>query len=185
MKTCKHCGSDKGFYTKVIMIQDYNCDGEPIGLEPCGNETKYATCYSCGKKILLSELQKGEKRMKTIPKKYIFTGSPETGRCRNVSPIGKELRKKELNELECPCCGEKALSQHGFDDDYYGSDIQHFIIECDNCSWVSPTGDLTDCGETISELKCWLEAYYLLGKPKDKIKEDLTLYFYPENKQTL
>lgn len=60
MKTCKHCGSDEGFYTKVTMVQNYNCDGEPIGLEPYGNETKYATCYSCGKKILLSELRKGE-----------------------------------------------------------------------------------------------------------------------------
>lgn len=115
--------------------------------------------------------------MKKIPKKYMVQGSYENGGWRKVSPIGQELQHKPLEELECPCCGEKAFYQH-FDEFMMG--IGDYYITCDNCDWACPTGSLMDCGETICELKEWLEAWYLLGKPRDRIDEDLTLEFYPE-----
>ena len=115
--------------------------------------------------------------MKTIPEAYMLKGSYESGGCRTISPIGRELYNKKLKELECPCCGQKALYQH-FNEIMMA--IGEYYIDCENCDWLCPTEPLSDCGENIAELKEWLEAWHLLGKPKDRINEDLTLEFYPE-----
>lgn len=114
--------------------------------------------------------------MKTIPKKYMFKGSYESGGCRTISPIGRELRNKKLKELECPCCNHKELSIANYGDGWY----EEYQIVCNNCDWQSPTERLSDYGEAACLVKEWLEAWYLLGKPKDRINEDLTLEFYPE-----
>ena len=52
---CKYCGSDKGYFTNIIGIQYYLCNGEPDGFK-IDKESRYATCYNCGKKVLLSDL---------------------------------------------------------------------------------------------------------------------------------
>ena len=114
--------------------------------------------------------------MKTIPKKYMIQGSYEGGGWRRVSPIGEELSKKDLEELECPCCGEKDLRVADYGD---GWNIEYQVV-CDSCDWQSPTESLSDYGEATCPFKTWFEAWHLLGKPKSRINEDLTLEFYPE-----
>lgn len=112
-----------------------------------------------------------------IPEEYMFKGSYEGGGGRTISPIGQEINKKKLEEIECPCCGEKSLriKDYGFD-----SMFPEYQVGCDYCDWDSPTGTLSDYGEAPCEFKCWLEAFELLGRPKERVTEDLTLIFYPE-----
>ena len=118
-----------------------------------------------------------KKKEKTIPKKYMFKGSYENGGFRDVSPIGKELANIPLEEIECPNCGKKHLEILDYSEPYVRDE---FIVECTHCYWQSPTGFIGDYGEAPCEFKDWLEAFYLLGRPKGKVNEDLTLYFYPE-----
>ena len=117
-----------------------------------------------------------KKKLK-IPKKYMWQGSYEKGGYRTKSPIGKEIDKKKLEEIECPCCGAKNLRIKD-----YGCDsmFPEYQVGCDSCDWDSPTGTITDYGEAPCEFKWWLEAFELLGRPVEKVNEDLTLYFYPE-----
>ena len=117
-------------------------------------------------------------RRPDIPKEYMFKGSYGNGGGRTVSPVGVELSKKMLEDLECPCCGEKAFYQH-FNEVMMG--IGEYYITCDCCDWECPVGSLSDCGENVAELKEWLEAFELLGKPKERVNEDLTLLFYPDD----
>ena len=49
-----------------------------------------------------------------------------------------------------------------------------------NCDWHSPTECLSDYGEATYPFREWLEAWYLLGKPKKRINENLIFEFYPE-----
>lgn len=114
--------------------------------------------------------------MKTIPKKYMWKGSYKSGAIRTFSSIRKELNNKQLNEIECPYCGNKNL-RIAYYKDY--ADMSQYGITCDSCDWTLPRS-ISDYGEIIILLRDWLEAYHLLGKPKDRIKEDLTLEFYPE-----
>ena len=53
---CPKCGSENGFYTKFQSEQYYDCNGEPCGTADWMNETKYAWCVMCDKKILLSRI---------------------------------------------------------------------------------------------------------------------------------
>lgn len=115
--------------------------------------------------------------MKRIPKKYMFKASRNGGKTRIMSPIGIDLAKKPLEEIKCPCCGEKSLKIGQFGD-FGFSDA--YKVTCDSCDWDCPTDYNSDCGEVVSELKRWLEAFKLLGRPAEKVNEDLTLYFYPE-----
>ena len=58
---CKYCGSDEGYFTTIRGVQNYFCNGEPFGMElESFIESKYATCYGCGKKVLLSDLLEGK-----------------------------------------------------------------------------------------------------------------------------
>lgn len=115
--------------------------------------------------------------MKKIPKKYMFQGSYEGGGWRKISPIGTEINNKALEELECPCCGSKDLRVGDYGDGWL---LEEYQIVCDNCDWQPPTERLSDYGEATCPFRMWLEAWYLLGKPKNRINEDLTLEFYPE-----
>ena len=159
-KTCKSC---KHF----IGAGDFNlCCTEMYGL--CYEKTP--ACDKFEENI--------KKKIKQIPKKYMTRGSYEGGGIRSISPIGLKLENLSLEELECPNCGQKNLYQH-FEN--YMMGIGNYHIDCENCEWDSPaTIDSSDCGDNIAELKSWLEAFYLMGKPKDKLNEDLTFYFYPE-----
>ena len=112
-----------------------------------------------------------------IPEEYMFKGSYEGGGFRAPSPIAKELGKKTLEEIECPCCNKKALRIANFGE----PDIfEAYQVICDECDWRTPTGTIGDYGEAPCEFKYWLEAFELLGKPAERINEDLTLLFYPE-----
>lgn len=115
--------------------------------------------------------------MKKIPKKYMFVGSYNGGAVRIPSPIGQELYGKKLEELECPCCGHKDLEVRDYGDGWL---LEEYQVVCDNCDWQPPTERLSDYGEATCPFREWLEAWYLLGKPKSRINEDLTLEFYPE-----
>lgn len=114
--------------------------------------------------------------MKKIPKKYMFAGSYNGGAVRIPSPIGTELYHKKLEDIECPCCEEKDLRVADYGDGW----ITEYQVVCDSCDWRSPTESLSDYGEATCPFREWLEAWYLLGKPKDRINEDLTIEFYPE-----
>lgn len=114
--------------------------------------------------------------MKTIPKKYMWRGSYENGGYRKLSPIGQELQNKTLEEIECPCCGHKDLELLDYGDDLYSE----YQVECYNCYWQPHTERLSDYGEAVCPFKEWLEAWYLLGRPKTRIGEDLRLEFYPD-----
>lgn len=113
---------------------------------------------------------------KSIPEKYMFHGSYENGGSRKCSPIAAELNKLTLEEIACPKCGEKHLYQC-FDEIMTG--IGNYWIGCDSCGWTAPIGKSTDCGETICELKDWLEVFELLGRPTDRLNENLILELYP------
>jgi transcription elongation factor Elf1 len=115
--------------------------------------------------------------MKKIPKKYMYKGTSSHGGTRSISPIGQELNALDLEVIDCPCCGKKELVLSSFS---YSSDFPEYQVCCDSCDWSCPLS-LSDCGEAIVLFKNWLEAYKLLGEPKDKLKEDLTLYFYPDD----
>lgn len=169
-----------------------------IGCDICGRHRSTDFCYGWeekrkgfsvkarkegwkfknGKNICPICVKEGKTPLSKIPEKYMFKGSYGKGGGRTVSPIGIELGKKMLEELECPCCGEKAFYQH-FNEFMMG--IGEYYITCENCDWTCPTGPLSDCGENIAELKEWLEAFELLGKPTEKVNEDLTLFFYPDD----
>ena len=114
--------------------------------------------------------------MKKIPKKYMIKGSYWNGGWRTISPIGIELSKKDLSELKCPCCGKKDLRVTDYGDGW----TTEYQVVCDSCDWKSPTESLSDYGEATCPFRTWLEAWHLLGKPEDRINEDLTLEFYPE-----
>lgn len=117
------------------------------------------------------------KTYKQIPKKYMYRGSYENGGHRTCSEVGKLLHNTSLDELRCPNCGEYRLVQH-FDEYLMG--IGNYYISCDSCSWRSHAHlDNSDCGDNIGEFKNWLEAFYLLGCPKNRIDEDVSLDFYP------
>jgi hypothetical protein len=120
---------------------------------------------------------KEKKKEKTIPKKYMFKGSYENGGFRDVSPVGKELAKIPFREIECPNCGQKHLEILDYGEPCV---CDKFIVECTHCYWQTPTGFIGDYGEAPCEFKYWYEAFCLMGKPKERVNEDLTLYFYPE-----
>lgn len=113
-----------------------------------------------------------------IPVEYRWKGSAAGSASRSRSPVARILDDLTLDELRCPKCGEKSLYQH-FNE--YMMGIGTYWIDCENCDWAPPEStNSSDCGDNICELKEWLEAYELLGRPKDKLDEDLRLYFYPE-----
>lgn len=122
------------------------------------------------------EMNKDEIRTE-IPEEYMVKGSFETGGIRKISPEGRYLEKKEIEEIECPCCGEKSLRIKNYGCDSF---FPEYLVGCDNCDWDSPTGTISDYGEAPCEFKAWLEAFLLLGKPEKRVNEDLTLLFYPD-----
>lgn len=152
----------------------FNCETEMNFDSFYYNKIKMCPC--CGTKAE-EEGEKEKKKVKQIPKKYMTKGSSERGGMRTISPIGIEIRKKKLEELECPCCGDKNLRNANFGD-FGFSDA--YRVTCDSCDWTCPTEPISDCGEAIGEFKEWLEAFSLMGKPEERLEEDLTLYFYPE-----
>lgn len=116
--------------------------------------------------------------MKKIPKKYCYSPYKEDGgRFRKISEIGKTIRDTPLKDIVCPDCGKKTLSVHSIGSSDFD---EEYIVRCDDCDWEVPFGEIGDYGEAKCQLDDWLEAYYLLGKPKKYITENLTLLFYPE-----
>lgn len=109
-----------------------------------------------------------------IPDKYCWHKTKGGAWTRTYSGVGMKVQKQRLEEITCPCCGEKDLRIKQFDGEY-GEPV--YRVGCDNCDWLCPTGDLSDYGETVSDLREWLEAYILLGMPQDRVKEDLTAEF--------
>lgn len=111
-----------------------------------------------------------------IPEEYMFQGSNEEGGFRKESPIGNFLSKKRLEEHYCPSCEQDALRIAEYGD----STCSEYVVVCDCCGWECPTGKNADYGETVSDLTTWLEAFALLGAPRDRTGEDLSLLFFPD-----
>lgn len=112
-----------------------------------------------------------------IPEEYMYRGSFENGAIRTPAPFTREFDEMKLEEFECPCCGVKNLRLYKSGSDFFG---WNYLVGCDNCDWEMPTPPISDNGDAIGEFKSWLEAYTLMGKPRDKLNEDLTAYFYPD-----
>ena len=128
--------------------------------------------------ICVKEEEKKIKSIKTeIPKEYMFEKLSNGCAVRTPSPVAKALFNTDLEDIKCPCCGEKNLriKDYGYD-----SMFPEYQVGCDSCDWDSPTGTISDYGEAPCEFKHWLEAFELLGRPAERVNEDLTLLFYPE-----
>ena len=111
-----------------------------------------------------------------IPDKYMCHGSSKDGGIRHVSPVGALLSSMKLEDIQCPSCEEKDLRNGNFGPD---SVFPYYRVTCDSCDYTCPCGS-EDCGESIAEFEAWMEAFLLLGAPRDRLTEDLTLFFYPE-----
>lgn len=94
--------------------------------------------------------------------------------CRTNSPFHQKIAETGLLNIECPCCGGKSLDVMNFGDDEYDPKR---IVGCRACDWIFPVEDMTSYGGAISEAEEWLEAFYLLGKPKNRLYEDLRKEF--------
>lgn len=124
------------------------------------------------KEIYLHQREYG----KIIPEKYMCRGTYEEGGTRTWSPIGYLLSPTKLDDIYCPCCEEQALRIGDFGPD---SMFPDFRVTCDACGYTCPCGS-EDYGETVAEFKTWMEAFLLLGAPRDRLDEDLSLLFFPE-----
>lgn len=106
-----------------------------------------------------------------IPEKY----KADAHGFRNVSPIERQLRIYDIVDYECPCCGKKRLRiarYNGVQDDF-----PEYGITCDECDWSWPLPNMSDYGEVLCEFRTWYTAWIYLGKPKDRVNEDLTREF--------
>lgn len=56
MDKCPYCGSDKGVYTKFVGFQYYLWNGEPQGYSDGENESMYAKCVNCNRRISLKRI---------------------------------------------------------------------------------------------------------------------------------
>lgn len=56
MNKCPYCGSSDGVYTTFVGIQYYQFNGEPDGHSTDTNESKFAKCRRCGRRILLKRI---------------------------------------------------------------------------------------------------------------------------------
>lgn len=62
---CPNCGSNKGIYTTIKVVQYYDWNGEPAGYsDDYEDENRYAKCMNCGKRFLLKKVREGEKNGK-------------------------------------------------------------------------------------------------------------------------
>lgn len=123
-----------------------------------------------------------------IPEEYMWKVINEeddiresTG-CRDISPVGLELREKKVSEISCPKCGKKHLIV--FVEDFTtpkGLEFDLYRVRCEEegCDWKCPIASV-DNGDAVGEFKTWYEAFELMGKPVDKVDENLILYLYPE-----
>ncbi len=171
---------------KIDIAKFNNSDSVPImSYDNVNSKTSYdSSKIISAANEMISNIEKPKynydvkhRTYKQIPKKYMFRGSYENGGYRTSSGVGKLLANTNLDELRCPNCGEYNLVQH-FDEYLMG--IGNYYISCDSCDWRSHKHlDSSDCGDNIGELKSWLEAFYLLGCPKDRLNENVSLDFYP------
>lgn len=58
---CPKCGSTEGLRTILRIEQYYTWQGEPNGYSQDFDETKYAACIHCGKRIRLIDIITGDK----------------------------------------------------------------------------------------------------------------------------
>ena len=113
-----------------------------------------------------------------IPEEYKWKFNKNGAGARTVSPVGIELEGKRLEEIACPCCGQKKLRLMRFDpDDARGPDMPDYQVGCDECDWICHGTISSDCGDAIASFKSWMEAFILLGRPKDRVNEDLDAEF--------
>ena len=126
---------------------------------------------------LMKEIYRHQREFgKIIPDKYMCQGSYKDGGMRTVSPIGKLLASAKLEDMYCPGCEEQALRIGNFGPD---SMFPKYKVTCDACDYTCSCGS-EDYGEAIPEFKTWMEAFLLLGAPRDRLDEDLSLLFFPE-----
>lgn len=58
MERCPYCGSDKGVSTKFVGYQYYSWNGEPQGYSDGENESTFARCLSCNRRISIKKILK-------------------------------------------------------------------------------------------------------------------------------
>lgn len=106
-----------------------------------------------------------------IEDQYKWKRSPMGSAYRSHSPIERMLAKYELKDFPCPCCSHQALRIKE-DRSVYG-DFPKFWVGCDDCGWDCPSGELQDYGEVFGEFRDWYAIWIMLGRPEDRIEEDL------------
>jgi hypothetical protein len=87
-----------------------------------------------------------------------------------------DINHNNLSEIPCPYCGNKSLRIK--ETDLYW-DTREYFVGCDDCGWDTPgIPRNTDYGEVISEFTNWLAVFNMLGRKKEYLQTDLTLFYY-------
>ena len=89
---------------------------------------------------------------------------------RKHSPFYHCIADKGLKEIGCPRCGEKALDCVNYGDEY----SPDWLVACRACDWDCPVASMGSIGGAVSEFFDWMEAWHLLGKPRNRFYDDLT-----------
>ena len=71
--------------------------------------------------------------------------------------VGLKMRYKNVNEITCPCCGEKTLRWAR--DKSYMPDIPFIWITCDTCDFdFGAEWKWTDYGDMLAEFEYYLKS---------------------------
>ena len=117
-------------------------------------------------------------KLKKIPNKYLFEYDPKYDNFfrKEISETLKSLMNLKLEDIPCPICNTCDLRIGNFGDSIF----PEYHITCDSCEFTCPDG-CSDYGESKCEFEHWAEAFYLLGKPMELVKDsNLTIYMYKE-----
>ncbi len=117
----------------------------------------------------------------SIPEQYQWKRSPAGSASRTYSQVGKDLEAMPLSEIDCPRCRKKALRV--MTSDGVMPDFPKYKVGCDACGWLCNQDEMLDVGDAVENFKCWYEAFVLLGLPEDRLHEDLTIEFWPEEER--
>lgn len=61
MDKCPYCGSDKGVSTVFTAFQYYSWNGESQGYSDLENESSFAKCLSCNRRISMKRILRESK----------------------------------------------------------------------------------------------------------------------------
>lgn len=109
----------------------------------------------------------------TIDTQFCYDFDKNNKLKRKLSEFGKEIKEKQLNEINCPICKKKMLALETHLDDY--SDYKYTVC-CDWCGWYCPTPFTYIKVIAVDMFKDWYEAYKLLDETEEHKNIDFSQY---------